>query len=161
MKNIKIIRGAYGHRPEGSRLTVTKTPTDPPFSVNDAEAARLSKMGVAAIDNGQLTMDNQDAGSRRGDSQSPETPPGGTTAGTAGDAPYSVDMTAAELKEAMKAAGLTVKARMSKAEMVAALTAATAVNSEQITDNSQTGEDGGEDDEDDEPDLDGGDDIVT
>ncbi len=23
-KNIKIIRGAYGHRPEGSRLTTTK-----------------------------------------------------------------------------------------------------------------------------------------
>ena len=44
---VKITRGAYGHRPKGSRLTVAKTTADAPFEVPDEEAARLVGLGVA------------------------------------------------------------------------------------------------------------------
>ena len=47
MRYIQIIRGAYGYRRDGSGTTITKTRTDPPFEVTDAEAERLIKIKVA------------------------------------------------------------------------------------------------------------------
>ena len=49
MKRIKIIRGAYGHKPTGTRIVVTKTSTSDPFDVSDEEAARLVKLGIAEV----------------------------------------------------------------------------------------------------------------
>lgn len=51
MKNIKIIRGTYGHRKTGSTITSPKTRTDPAFPVDDDEAQRLVKMGIAEYAN--------------------------------------------------------------------------------------------------------------
>jgi len=48
MKQIIIINGVYGHNPDGVSVEAKKA-GDPPFSVSDAEAARLVGMGVAQI----------------------------------------------------------------------------------------------------------------
>jgi len=47
MRTVKIVKGAYGYRKEGSRITEPKTRTDPPFDLPAAEAARIVDLGVA------------------------------------------------------------------------------------------------------------------
>lgn len=49
MTIIKIINGTYGHRPEGSNYVIPVAAGDPPISVDDIEAERLVKLGVAVI----------------------------------------------------------------------------------------------------------------
>lgn len=51
MKQIKIINGTYGFRPE-PHVVDPKTADDAPFLVEDAEAARLVALKVAAIVDG-------------------------------------------------------------------------------------------------------------
>lgn len=49
MKKVKIVNGAYGYKPEGSFFTKVITANDPPIEVDDKEAERLVKIGVARI----------------------------------------------------------------------------------------------------------------
>lgn len=49
MQRIKIIVGSYGYRPEGSGSVTLITKHHPPIVVNDAEAERLTDLGVAKI----------------------------------------------------------------------------------------------------------------
>ena len=48
MKYIKIIRGTYGHRNEGSRITIPMGRTDPAFEVPNDVAKDLVKRKIAA-----------------------------------------------------------------------------------------------------------------
>jgi hypothetical protein len=49
MKTIRIVRGTYGYRVPGSKITTPKGRNAEPFEVSDEEAARLVKLGVAAV----------------------------------------------------------------------------------------------------------------
>ena len=49
MKNIRVIKGIYGYRKEGSNITTPKGKTDPAFEVSDDEAKRLVELGVAVV----------------------------------------------------------------------------------------------------------------
>lgn len=47
MRTIRIVNGVFGHRPEGSKYIEPKQAGDPPFSVDDKQAARLVALKVA------------------------------------------------------------------------------------------------------------------
>jgi len=95
MRYITIIRGAYGHR-KAQGITETKTPTDAPFAVPEAEAARLVKLGVARY--AEVPADHLVA------------PP-----------EYDTEMHVDVLRGFMKDVGLKAPVGMSKVDMVAAL----------------------------------------
>lgn len=129
MRTIKIINGVFGYRPEGSRYIEPKQAGDPPFSVDDKQAARLVALkvavyvdednilpntGVATANNEQEdieAVDNitEEKESLQGEIMTPERPV------------YSTDMKVAELREVMDEYQLPFKVGMSKADMVAAL----------------------------------------
>ena len=60
MKLIKIINGTYGFRPQ-PHVVERKNANDAPFEVNDEEAERLVRLGVAAIAFGEDSETLQDA----------------------------------------------------------------------------------------------------
>ena len=149
---IRIISGTYGYRPmilasDGSvRMSpyvVPKTPRDPPIEVTDAEAERLVKLGVAEYvdglpekmsavppvpekpeDNTSETGDAADAQNGAGNEPAPEEVSEAEDPESSDEPEFSVEMSSADLRAAMEARGLQVKARMTKAQMVEALTAA-------------------------------------
>lgn len=150
MKEIKIINGVYGHRPDGGFVVPVST-SDGTIEVSDEEAARLVKLGVAAMVSSEDIADAVQSMAASGytvDDTGEEsatnpvaTPQNGAEDGTASNGPveesggaegdenaqenppYSADMKAAELRDLMEACGLTYKVGMSKADMVAALDA--------------------------------------
>lgn len=122
MKQIKIINGTYGFRPE-PHVVEPKTADDAPFLVEDAEAARLVSLGVAAIVDEVAAVD----------------PP----AGDPGSAlVYNEEMKLDELKGVAREVGATedeLKPLRSKKEVIA------------LIDKILDGSDDEEDDEDDDP----------
>lgn len=122
MKQIKIINGTYGFRPE-PHVVEPKTADDAPFLVEDAEAARLVSLGVAAIVDEVAAVD----------------PP----AGDPGSAlVYNEEMKLDELKDVAREVGATedeLKPLRSKKEVIA------------LIDKILDGSDDEEDDEDDDP----------
>lgn len=102
MKTIKIISGIYGYRPAGSKVIEPKRAGDPAFQVEDAEAARLVSLKVAAY------VDENS--SSKSETEAPKGIPS-----------YNADMKSTELREIMSDYGIPYKVGMSKADMVAAL----------------------------------------
>ena len=98
MKTVVMTQGAYGYKPEGSRLIHTKTAADGPFELPDAEADRL----VVELEVARYA----DPTSAPHFVERPE---------------YNVDMNANNLKALMKAVGLPTKTAMKKVDIVAAL----------------------------------------
>lgn len=129
MRTIKIISGVFGHRPEGSKYIEPKKAGDPPFTVDDEQAARLVRLKVAAYvdednilpDTGVATAINEvediaevDNITEEGEALQEEI--------TMHERPeYNTAMKANELKEIMSEYQLPFKVGMSKADMVAAL----------------------------------------
>jgi hypothetical protein len=130
MKTIKIISGIYGYRPAGSKVIEPKRAGDPAFQVEDAEAARLVSLKVAAYVD--VANESIPAGVATAPEQSTKDEPSNNIPeDTDGfkdkiEAPseipsYSVDMKSTELREIMSDYGIPYKVGMSKADMVAAL----------------------------------------
>lgn len=126
MKKIRIISGCYGHR-EGV-LNVPKTEKDPPFEVDDIEAARLVSLGVAeyankafepvafvppSVDPDVNPDDNGEIDARNAD----------------GTLLYSTDMNLKELRQAAKELGVDLKFGITKEEIVRLLNEATEIPS--------------------------------
>ena len=126
MKKIRITNGTYGYRPNGGLVVEPKNSDSVPFEVEDAEAARLVSLGVAAIVDEVAAMD----------------PP----AGDPGSAlVYNEEMKLDELKDVAREVGATedeLKPLRSKKEVIALI--------DKILDGSDDEEDD-EDDEDDDP----------
>jgi len=114
---VKIISGTYGHRPilpngKKSHYVIPVTVGMPPIEVEEAEGTRLIGLGVAvkaeAKDTKAPVMKAVDESSEA----------------VSEDAIYTTDMSQAELRAAMDAAGLPYDGRTTKKQMVAALNAA-------------------------------------
>ena len=101
---VKMINGTFGYREKTENgyamPIICKTVNDPPFEVDKDVAADLIANNAAVI----VESDLEPAGEPEPES-----------------AEYSPDMTANQLKAVMNAHGLTVKPRMSKPDMIAAL----------------------------------------
>jgi len=140
MSYIKIIRGTYGYKPNGSRILAPKTRNDPPFEVPEAEAKRLVELGVAAYASVQ-TVAIQPVVPAVVDTQKPE---------------YDASTNANTLKALMKAAGLVMKVGMTKEDMVSALDEFYGVREDhQDEDDGDENEDDEDGEDDDESDDDG------
>ena len=126
MKKIRIISGCYGHR-EGV-LNVPKTEKDPPFEVDDIEAARLVSLGVAeyankafepvafvppSVDPDVNPDDNGEIDARNAD----------------GTHLYSSDMPIKELRDAAKKLGVTIPFGSSKEDIAKLLNEASEIPS--------------------------------
>ena len=122
---IKITKGNYGYN--NGRIVRAKTPSDKPFEVDDAEAARLiEELKIAkAVD--KLPVD----GKLSAEEKTPDTDPNDSADGDAvgdddvdeeNDAPiYSEEMSNAELQAIAKDYGISVPNRANKSELIAAL----------------------------------------
>lgn len=109
---IKMIAGVYGlpvKQPNGSVRVVGMGPNSGPFSVDHAREAELVSKKLAVYV-GDAPVE-----------QAPEEPE--LPEGVVGIPEYTIESTAAELREIGKLCGLTFKVGMSKKEMVAALDA--------------------------------------
>ena len=130
MKTIKIISGIYGYRPAGSKVIEPKRAGDPAFQVEDAEAARLVSLKVAAyvdvanefIPTGVATAPEQFKDNKPSDNITDENSSSKSeTEALKGIPSYNADMKSTELREIMSDYGISYKVGMSKADMVAAL----------------------------------------
>lgn len=99
MAQVKIIKGAYGHRPEGKHYIHTAL-TGEVVDVSNAEADRLVSIGVATYIEKECEASSGDA---------------------IAIPVYSIDMKADQLRALMEQENLPLKAGMTKADMVAAL----------------------------------------
>ena len=118
---ISIIRGNYGYN--DGRIVRAKSPSDPPFEVSDAEAARLIGMGVAkAVEKTILSkptkakddepVEKNEESSRESEDyedDEDETPE------------YSEMSSNAELQAIAKEYGIPVSNRANKSELLSAL----------------------------------------
>jgi len=66
MKTIRIKQGSYGLSKPNSSGVITKTRTDPPFEIEDAEAERLIELGVAEYATGAPSQGSADKGGSGG-----------------------------------------------------------------------------------------------
>ena len=107
MKKIVITRGVFGYVPTPGAPVIAKTPKDPPFSVEDALAARLVEAEVAAY------VDAVDAGADQN---------------TTGGAEYNEGMTRDELNKIAESYGVEAPAKIKggKAAVIEAIEAAKA-----------------------------------
>lgn len=128
MRNIVITQGAYGHRPEGSRLTETKTADDGSFAVSDEEAARLVGLKVARYaDSEEIPVTGvatpEGGGDGTGEGDNPPGDDGGAEGREAArEKPeYGADTGFDDLKELLAACGLKFVVGMSKVDIIAAL----------------------------------------
>ena len=115
MKLIKIISGTYGLRTKGAAFVDPKTTASKPFAVDDKEAERLVKLGVASI-----VMDgvpDPDDFATLKDVEKDPVPNVTPTSGSFKPS-YSVDSKAQELRDIGKDIGITFPVGTSKAEMV-------------------------------------------
>lgn len=129
MRTIKIISGVFGHRPEGSKYIEPKKAGDPPFTVDDEQAARLVGLKVAAYvdednilpDTGVATAINEVEDIAEVDNITEEEEALQEEITMHERPVYNATMKANELKEIMNEYQLPFKVGMSKADMVAAL----------------------------------------
>lgn len=158
---VKIIDGVYGFRDESGAIQPV-TPRDDAIDLPEEEAQRLVALKVAQLTeafenfsqvahNALKTGDTVQAKENTDNDEKAKTESTGDSkdedAGQQEKPSYSEEMTAAELKDIMEKYGVTVKARMTKGDMVTAL-------------NLFFAEEDGVDDGEAPPDL-GGDDIVS
>lgn len=123
MKKIKITQGTYGFH-NGSRIE-PKDRKSESFLLDDAEAARLIRLGVAeSVDEAVATPGEHSESSGVG-KNSPERKNAleGITGDLDGRPDYSVDSDVKDLRAIAKKAGITFKIGMSKKDMVKALDA--------------------------------------
>ena len=126
MKKIRIISGCYGHR-EGV-LNVPKTEKDPPFEVDDIEAARLVSLGVAEYANKAFEPVAFVPPSVDPD-VNPDDNNGIDVKDESGTRLYSTDMNLKELRQAAKELGVDLKFGITKEEIVRLLNEATEIPS--------------------------------
>jgi len=149
MKQVKIINGIYGHRPDGG-VVVPVSPADGAIELSDEEAVRLIKLGVAAMAGatelpeafqlfGAAVKAAAGDNARESGTGAVATPQGGKADGEAGEDTleesgstesaqdaqakpnYSVAMKVDELRTLMNEYGVSYKIGMTKADMAAAL----------------------------------------
>lgn len=117
MTKIKIIGGRYGHISPSGVYSV-KTVDDPPFEVEDSEAERLYKRGIATIireSNVPLhDMRGPDWETNTGELSDDETD-------SVGFPYYNKDSTNAELQAIAKEYGVELPPRANKAQILEAL----------------------------------------
>ena len=162
MTIVRIVNGTYGYRPmvrqpDGSMrqspYVVPTTSRDAPISVTEKEAERLVNLGVAEYvdvlpenlsavppvageteDNSPEAGDAVDAKNGAGNEPAPEAVSEAEETVAEEEPEYSVEMSSADLRAAMEARGIPVKARMTKAQMVEALTEAPALTALDVVD---------------------------
>lgn len=119
MKKIKIIGGRYGYISPNGAFSV-KTENSAPFEVNDKEADRLIKRGVAEIvgERGKRP-ENDDETSRTGSNPTDEE--NAAVGENEGVPDYDESTSANELRAIAKKAGISFKVGMKKEEMLEAL----------------------------------------
>lgn len=102
MKQVIIINGVYGYRPNGGSFVEPKRAGDPAFDVSDEEAERLVRMNVAKIIEAQTNTTEE---KQPGTSQ---TPAQGKEGGTGDGLPsYDEAMKLTKLKEIAKLYGVS------------------------------------------------------
>lgn len=106
MTKIEIIGGRYGYISPSGVYSV-KTVDDLPFEVEDSEAERLVKRGIATI----IRDDNAPLNDMRGSEED----------GTGEFPKYSTDLSVSELRAIAKNVGISFKVGTTKEEMVAVL----------------------------------------
>lgn len=121
MKQIIIINGTYGFRPQPG-IVESKSPRDPAFSVDDAEADRLVAMGVASLagadkdpediaafinPDDQRDSDGVDGDDTSGDDTDGDDIGDDDTRDDAEPIVYNTDMKVDELKEVARKVGAT------------------------------------------------------
>lgn len=119
MKKVKIIAGAYGQH-IGSRVFLRDVNSEP-FELDEAEANRLADLGVAEIVEIVERQPPADRTSDHGDKISDDDNDDVDGVDENNLPFYSVDSSAADLREIGKTCGLSFRVGMSKADMVAAL----------------------------------------
>lgn len=119
MTKIKITGGRYGYiSPTG--VYSVKTSDDPPFEVEDSEAARLVKRGVAEID-GEGGKCPETGGISSGKGSDPAEDENPTDDENEGFSEYDENTPVKELREIGKKCGLSFPVGVTKADMIAAL----------------------------------------
>ena len=139
MKSIKIINGTYGYRAPGSRSIEPKAAGDPAFEIDNEEAKRLVRLGVAAyVDDYDILFadDDEDEDELSGNAGERFIGTGlDTGSGAANEdgeddeddeddsevPEYSTDTHVNTLRALGRAVGLTFKVGTEKTDMVAAL----------------------------------------
>ncbi len=135
MARVRIISGAYGYRPPGSKHPVTKRIGDTAV-VSDSEAQRLVNLKVAALIDEQTSVADAsvpaaalDDNSGGVDTDSAQSPPEGDEGAAADeattghlDAEQLMELTKAELLKLAEEMDVDVSSSDNKAEIVAAIT---------------------------------------
>ncbi len=129
MRKVRIISGAYGHR-NGNRID-TKDRRSEPFSLDDAEAARLVSIGVAEIVGEDVATPKIDEETVNTGENTPEDEESAEDAENAlddecdtGETPYterpeySIETSATDLRKIAKEVGITFKVGTTKEDMV-------------------------------------------
>lgn len=112
---IKMLRGVFGLPVDGIVKGMDKN--SEPFNAGAEQEARLVSLGLAVyVDDAESTIIDAPIGFDETPPEMPELPDG-----VEAIPEYSIENTAAELREIARMCGLTFKVGMSKAEMVAAL----------------------------------------
>lgn len=156
MKQIIIINGVYGYRPNGGQLVEPKRAGDPAFEVSDEEAARLVAMKVAKIV--EIEAKNSITGEQQ--PAATHTPAKGEEGGSDAKLPtYDESMKLEQLKEIAKVYGVddeTVAGLRTKKAAVGAIDAKRAADNEKAAEAAapqNDDEDAAEDDGEQPPDL--------
>lgn len=121
MTKIRITGGRYGYiSPAGTHSV--KTPNDPPFDVEDSEAERLVKLGVAEI-NGERGNATGKGGFAKGkaDTHTDDKEPLNDEGESSFE--YDENTSAKDLREIGKKIGISFPVGTTKADMIAALDA--------------------------------------
>lgn len=120
---IKIIKGNYGYN--NGRIVKAKTPSDKPFEVDDAEAARLIEQRIAkAVDN--FPVDGTLSAEEETSDNAPYFPKADGDAVGEDDEDYDVpdyndEMSNADLQSIAKEYGIPIPNRANKSEIITAL----------------------------------------
>lgn len=119
MTKIKITGGRYGYiSPSGVKSV--KTSDDPPFEVEDSEAARLVKRGVAEIDReGGKRPETGDISEGEGSNHIEDKEPAEDE--PEGSLDYDENTSIKKLREIGKKCGLSFPVGVTKADIIAAL----------------------------------------
>lgn len=121
MTKIRITGGRYGYiSPVG--IHSVKTPSDPPFDVEDSEAERLVKLGVAEINGERGNAPEKGSSAKcKADTHTVNKEP--LNDEEEGSFEYDENTSAKELREIGKRIGISFPVGTTKADMIAALDA--------------------------------------
>lgn len=119
MKKIVITGGRYGYISPSGAYSV-KTVDSPPFEVEDKEAARLVKLGVAKI-HGESGKRAENEGVTPTKGSTPADNENAHSGENEGAPAYDMNTPVNELREIGKSVGISFKVGTKKEDMVAAL----------------------------------------